>query len=122
MHAFVGCTVARESWYWAGLATMLQPRVGTVSSLADIVFDICHSESRDIAGRVALLLWQIWAALNDIIWNDAHHTSTSIGRATLNAWQQRQDVHRHPSPLVVQHEQSRVQGNNSVGRNRAKHG
>jgi len=44
----------------------------TASSLADFVFDVCHSESRDIAGRVALLLWQIWAARNDVIWNDAH--------------------------------------------------
>ena len=34
---------AHESWYWAGLATVLQPRVGTVSSLADFVFDICRS-------------------------------------------------------------------------------
>jgi len=77
--------VARESWYWAGLSTVLQPRVGTVSSLIDFVFDIYCSESRDIAGRMALLLWQIWAARNDVIWKDAHHTSTSIGRTTLDA-------------------------------------
>jgi len=84
----VGCTVARESWYWAGLSTVLQPRVGTVSRLADFVFDICCSESGDIAGRVALLLWQIWVARNDVIWNDAHQTSRSIGRTALDAWQQ----------------------------------
>jgi len=39
----VGCTVARESWYWAGLLPVVQPRVGTMSSLADFVFDICRS-------------------------------------------------------------------------------
>ena len=44
-HAFVGCTVARESWYWAGLSTVLQSRVRTMSNLADFVFDICRSES-----------------------------------------------------------------------------
>jgi len=58
-HAFVGCTVAHERWYGAGLSTVLQTRVGTESNLADFVFDICCSESLDIAGRVALLLWQI---------------------------------------------------------------
>nr|ABO80475.1 probable reverse transcriptase At2g02650 -, related [Medicago truncatula] len=84
-HAFVGCTVACESWYWAGLSIVRQSRVGTVSSLADFVFDICRLESRDIAGRVASLLWKIWAARNDTIWNDAHHRSTSIGRTTLDA-------------------------------------
>jgi len=93
---------------------VLQPRAGTVSSLTDFVFDICHSKSRDIAGRVALLLWQIWAAHNDVIWNDAHHTSTSIGRTALDAWQQWQEVHKQCSPPVVQHEHNRVQGNNSV--------
>jgi hypothetical protein len=49
-HAFVGCTVARESWYWARHSTVLQMRVGTKSSLADFVFGICCSESRDIVG------------------------------------------------------------------------
>jgi len=44
---------------------------------------------------VALLLWQIWAARSDVIWNDAHHTSTSIERASLDAWQ---GVHKQPSP------------------------
>ncbi|AES65532.1 hypothetical protein MTR_2g041990 [Medicago truncatula] len=44
---------------------------------------------------VALLLWQIWAARNDVIWNDVHHTSTK--------------VHKHHSPPVVQHGQNRVQ-------------
>jgi len=85
-----------------------------VNSLADFVFDICRSEIQDNAGRVALLLWQIWAACNDVIWNDAHHISTSIGRKTLVAWQQWQEIHKQRSPPVVQHGQNRVQGNNSV--------
>jgi len=55
-HAFVSCTVARESWYWAGLSTVLQTRVGTERSLTYFVFDICCSENRDIAGRMTLLL------------------------------------------------------------------
>jgi hypothetical protein len=63
---------------------------------------------------VALLLWQIWVARNDAIWNDAHHTSTSIGKTTIDAWQQWQEVHQHPSPSVMQQEQNRAQGNISV--------
>ena len=63
---------------------------------------------------VALLLWQIWAARNDVIWNDAHHTSTSIGRTALETWQQWQEVLKQPSPSAVQHRQNRVQGNNLV--------
>jgi len=63
---------------------------------------------------VALLLWQIWAARNDVIWNDVHHTSTSIGRTALDAWQQWQEFHKHPSPPVVQHKHNIVQGNSLV--------
>jgi len=62
-----------------------EPRVGIASSLTNFVFYIRRSESRDVVGQGALLLWQIWAALNDVIWNDAHHTSTSIVRTTLDA-------------------------------------
>ena len=78
-----------------------------------ILFLTC-SESQDITGRVTLLLWQIWVARNDVIWNDVHRTSTSIGMTTLGAWQQWQDVHKQPSPLAVQHGHNRVQGNNSI--------
>ena len=85
-----------------------------LEQLTNFVFDVCCSESRDISGRVALLLWQIWVARNDIIWNDAHHTSTSIGRAALDAWLQWQEVHKHPSPMVVQHGHNWVQDNISV--------
>ena len=66
-HAFVGCTVARDSWYWAGLSTVLQRRIRSESSLANFVFDICCSKSRDIVGRMTLLIWQIWVAHNDVI-------------------------------------------------------
>ncbi|XP_024636624.1 uncharacterized protein [Medicago truncatula] len=38
----------------------------------------------------------------------------SIGRTTLDVWQQWQDVHKQPSSSVVQYRQNRVQGNNSV--------
>jgi len=65
-------------------------------------------------GRVAWLLWQIWAACNDVIWNYVHHTSTSIERTALGAWQQWQEVHKQPSPPVMQHKQSKVQSNNSI--------
>jgi hypothetical protein len=62
---------------------VLQTRVATESSLADFVFDIYCSENRDIVGRVALLLWQIWAARNDVIWNNAHHISKGCVNRTL---------------------------------------
>jgi len=42
------------------------------------------------------------------------YTSTNIGRTTLDAWHQWQEVHKQPSPPVVQHKRNRVQGNNSV--------
>ncbi|AES78926.1 hypothetical protein MTR_7g051110 [Medicago truncatula] len=43
--------------------------------------------------------------------NDTHHTSTSIGRTALDAWQQ---WHKQPSSTVLKHGHNRVQGNNSI--------
>jgi len=38
LHAFVGCTVACKSWYWAGHSTMLQPGVGTCEQFSRFCF------------------------------------------------------------------------------------
>jgi len=56
--------------------------------MASFVFSICRFENHDIADRVAILLRHLWTAWNDFVWNDNRQTSTSIGKATLDMWQQ----------------------------------
>ena len=87
-HAFIGCTRAKESWSSAGLSELLLPRQHHFNTLQELVFNICSRESADAAGRVAVLLWQIWSAINDVVWNDTRETSITIGELAVNGWQQ----------------------------------
>lgn len=58
------------------------------NTLHELVFDICSRESADAAGRVAVLLWQIWSAIN-VVWNDTHdESSITIGGLAVNGWPQ----------------------------------
>jgi len=85
-HAFIGCTIAKESWSSAGLSELLLSRKHHFNTLQDLVFDICSRESAEAAGRVAVLLWQVWSARNDVVWNDTRKTLLAIGGLALNGW------------------------------------
>lgn len=86
MHAFVECEVARESWFSTGLSVVLIPRVNLFQSLSELIFDICCKESADAGGCIAVLLWQLWAAHNDVVWNSSRDTPLGIGRLALSNW------------------------------------
>jgi len=51
--------------------------------MVDFMF-LFAGPNRDIAGRVALLLWHLWAAHNDFVWNYNCQTAAGIGKAELN--------------------------------------
>lgn len=77
--------MVRECWYGARLSTVLLQRVEAAHTLAGFVFDVCQHEDGNVVGRVALLLWHIWVARNDVIWNDTRQSSMIIGRSALVA-------------------------------------
>jgi hypothetical protein len=87
-HVFVECDVTRESWYWAGLSTILLQQLGRFNNMAAFMFDICRYESCDTTGRVAVLQWHICAARIELVWIDVRQTPTVIGRNALSSWQQ----------------------------------
>jgi hypothetical protein len=66
-HAFVGCDILRECWFWAGLSSVLLKRMDKFDNISDFIFDVFRNEPLDMAGRIAALLWQIWAARNDCV-------------------------------------------------------
>ncbi|KEH41262.1 hypothetical protein MTR_1g047540 [Medicago truncatula] len=74
-HAFVACDVARESWFSYGLSV----------------------ESADTGGCVVVLLWQLWTAKSDVVWNSSCHTLLGIGRlalSNLQQWKLAQEMNR----------------------------
>lgn len=53
---------------------MLLPRLSLFQSMPKLIFDIYRKESADIGGCIAVLLWQLWAASNDVVWNSSRVT------------------------------------------------
>jgi len=83
-YAFVGCDVARESLLSAGLFVVLLLRLSLFQSMSELIFDICRKESVDTGGCVAVLLWQLWATMNDVVWNSSCDTPLGNGKLALN--------------------------------------
>jgi len=48
--------------------------------------------SRDVVGRVAILMWHIWVAYNEVVWNDNRQSYVNIGMNALSSWQQWHEV------------------------------
>jgi hypothetical protein len=67
---------------------VLLKRMVKFDNISTFIFDICINESLDMAGCVVVLLWQIWAARNDCVWNVERQTSNCIGRLALSNWKQ----------------------------------
>jgi len=67
---------------------MLLKSMDKFDNILAFTFDVCKNKSRDMVGRIVVLLWQIWAARNDCVWTDERQTSNRIGRLALGNWQQ----------------------------------
>ena len=93
---------------------MLLQRVDVAHTLAGFVFDLCRHENRNVAGRVALLLWHIWDARNDVIWNDTRQSSMTTGRSALVAWQDWNNVQQQRLSRRVQAANNGEQQRNTV--------
>ncbi|KEH38123.1 hypothetical protein MTR_2g461720 [Medicago truncatula] len=65
---------ARESWFSSRLSDMLLPRLSLFQSMPKLIFDIYRKESANMGGCIAVLLWQLWAASNDVVWNSSRVT------------------------------------------------
>ncbi|MCH89661.1 multidrug resistance ABC transporter family protein, partial [Trifolium medium] len=53
-------------WNIAGLQT----RITQFGSAAELVFDICRRKDQAVAGRPAVVLWNIWHNWNEMVWNN----------------------------------------------------
>lgn len=66
-------TTFQGAWFHAGLSAALLQRMHRVN---------------DIAGKVAVLLWQIGAACNNLVWNAEQMVLATVDRTARTNWQQ----------------------------------
>jgi hypothetical protein len=51
-----------------------------------LIFDICCRESKEVAGKMALLLWVIWQNRNNYVWNEVKNTARQVGQQAVSMW------------------------------------
>jgi ribonuclease HI len=85
-HVLFGCNMVRNCWNAAGLQAVVEQRLNAFDCVQDIIFDICSKESKEVAGRVATLLWLLWHNRNQWIWNQEKKDGAQLGAQAFHMW------------------------------------
>jgi hypothetical protein len=56
-HVLFDCNSTRNCWSAAGLQAVITERLNVFNCVQDVIFDICSKESKEVAGRVAKMIW-----------------------------------------------------------------
>jgi hypothetical protein len=70
-----------------GLGHILTTRLQNFNKIKDLIFYICCRESKEVAGKMALLLWVIWQNRNNFVWNEAKITARQVGFEVASMWE-----------------------------------
>ncbi|PNY04755.1 polynucleotidyl transferase, ribonuclease H fold [Trifolium pratense] len=62
-HAFFTCPYAVSSWVAAGLNNIIMPKLNNFNNAAELIFDICRQEDKNVAGRVATVCYGIFGRI-----------------------------------------------------------
>ncbi|GAU37059.1 hypothetical protein TSUD_274200 [Trifolium subterraneum] len=116
-HIFFNCGSIKEAWSAMGVDHILYPRMSTCHDIRDFIFQTCCNDSKQIAGKMALLLWTIWQNRNNMVWNNIKHQARQIGTKAAQAWNEWAMIHglleeqqrslflpQHTAPTSQQHD------------------
>jgi hypothetical protein len=59
-HLFFECEYNKEAWTVMGIDQILQTRVHMVHNDEDLILDICYNENKYDAGKMVVLMWNMW--------------------------------------------------------------
>jgi hypothetical protein len=85
-HIFLDCEAIKEAWHSMGLQHIIQSRVNNCHDFCDLMFDICRNEAKQVAGKVAVMLWCIWQNRNNFVWNNNKMSAQQIGMQADHMW------------------------------------
>jgi ribonuclease HI len=81
-----GCEESKQCWTVAGLQNIISSRLEQFHEVKEVIFDICSKETKEVAGRVALVIWLIWNNRNQWLWNHEKRNATQIGVQAIHMW------------------------------------
>jgi ribonuclease HI len=85
-HIFIGCEAIKEAWHSMGLHNIIQSHVNNCHDFCDLMFNICRNEAKQIAGKIAVMLWCIWQNRNNFVWNNNKMSAQQIGMQADRMW------------------------------------
>jgi hypothetical protein len=59
-HVLLDCEESTNSWNVACLQPVITARLQQFQDVKDVIFDICSKETKEVAGRMAMLIWLMW--------------------------------------------------------------
>ncbi|PNX77970.1 hypothetical protein L195_g033943 [Trifolium pratense] len=80
-HIFFDCIESKDSWAAAQLSSVLATRLQHFNNVKEVIFDICRKETKEVAGRVAVMIW-----VNNWLWNHDKSGAIQMGMLAFNVW------------------------------------
>jgi ribonuclease HI len=85
-HVLFDCNITRNCWSAAGLQAVITQRLNVFNCVQDVIFDICSKESKEVAGRVATMIWLLWYNRNQWLWNQEKKDEIQLGAQAFHMW------------------------------------
>jgi hypothetical protein len=85
-HVLCNCDINIQARQVAGLEQMLAPRLQQVSSIREVIHEVCSVEDKETARAFVMLMWVLWNNKNNRVWNDVNEPGRSLGLKARFLW------------------------------------
>jgi hypothetical protein len=85
-HLIVNCPVSIEARRAASLDEIVSQHLSNSGTAAELIFNICRTADRALAGRFATLVWSLWQNRNNKVWQDDHESGRRLGVMAYQHW------------------------------------
>jgi ribonuclease HI len=85
-HILFTCEASTHACHYAGLDSILLPRLQQYQDVKEIIFSICSTEDREKAGLFAVMAWVLWSNRNSKVWEELSEPGRTLGYKTRQLW------------------------------------
>jgi ribonuclease HI len=106
-HIIFTCEASTLARHYAGLDSILVPRLQRYNSAKDVIFSICSNEDKATAGLFAVMVWVLWSNRNSKVWDDMSEHGCTLGYKSKHLWDEWAAVQQlqQATPTHIQQQQ-----------------
>jgi hypothetical protein len=87
-HVLFTCETSTHARHYAGLDSILLPRLQQCLNAREVIFSVCSNEDKTIAGLFAVMVWILWSNRNNKVWEETNAPGCSLGYKSIQLWQE----------------------------------